>query len=265
MSEQNPQSAPPYTTLAEVYNRAGLAAYAAELVPHIIEYLQSHNWAGRRVIDLGCGTGVTSWWMAQRTMRVVGIDASAAMLAQAETQPDTIASQFEPPMFVHMDMRELESPIGAVDLVLALGGVLNYIPSLRELDRTFARVHDALEMGQFFLFDLHTIRGLSGCDTRLDTLVYDDFKELAITRRSRFSFETLSTTHTYTIWQRLNKYWLRSDETHVLRGFPTQGVIGLLERTGFTVPAVLSPSLDQIDPAHDASDRVVILAAKARE
>ncbi len=40
--------------------------------------------AGDRVIELGCGTGEDALWLAQRGVRVVAIDASAAMLSVAE-------------------------------------------------------------------------------------------------------------------------------------------------------------------------------------
>ncbi len=39
--------------------------------------------AGDRVVELGCGTGEDALWLAQRGVRVVGLDGSEAMLSEA--------------------------------------------------------------------------------------------------------------------------------------------------------------------------------------
>lgn len=262
MTEANAFLAPNFSALSEVYEHAGLSDFSRRMTPQVLAYLQGRNWAGRRVLDLGCGTGGTTWWLAERALRVIGIDASAAMLAQAEVAPADTPLTFEPPRFVQADIRELESPIGPVDLILAVGSVLNYIPNLRDLERVFKRVHHALDQGRFFVFEMHTIRGLAGEQTAMDEVIFDDHQDVSIVRRSRFSFETLSRTDHYTIWQRHNATWKRADEIHLLRGFPTLGAIGLLERAGFTVLETLNTSFTPVDPAQDQAARVVIIAAR---
>ncbi len=42
--------------------------------------------AGQTVLDLGCGTGIDAVFLAQRGIRVMGIDASPAMLAQSRAK-----------------------------------------------------------------------------------------------------------------------------------------------------------------------------------
>src|SRR5207249_2978901 len=38
---------------------------------------------GRAVVEIGCGTGANTAWLAERAARVIALDFSAAMLAQA--------------------------------------------------------------------------------------------------------------------------------------------------------------------------------------
>ena len=268
MYEQSPFLVSPYSALADVYDRAGLADFTRDHVVNYIDYVQSIDWVGRRVLDLGCGTGVSSWLVAGHDLRVAGIDASSHMLSRAQTRGqqhdeyDRSPTVFDPPSFYQMDIRELESPLGEVDLVLAAGGVLNAIQSLRDLETVFRRVHNALEDKKLFVFDMRTIRGLSTASGTGDTVLYDNGYNLMVIVRSQFSFETLSCTQQVIIYQQQGLAWERKDEIHVLRGYPAQGISALLERSGFSVVAVLSPDLVSFDAMFDPEGRAVFVAQK---
>src|SRR5690606_26816745 len=110
---QSPFLVAPYAALADVYDRAGLADFAAQATPHYLAFVQSLDWAGRRVLDLGCGTGISAAWLAQNGYRVVGIDNNPYMLAQAQAR--ATPSAFDTLDFVQADMRQFDSPVGPVD------------------------------------------------------------------------------------------------------------------------------------------------------
>jgi SAM-dependent methyltransferase len=265
MSEQLPFEVPTYSALAEVYNQAGLAEYARQSVPRYINYALSINWAGRRVLDVGCGTGVSTWILTEQGFRVAGVDSSVAMLTQAQQQPDDILADdniVELPTFVQGDMRQLESPIGKVDLILAIGGVMNEIQNLRELEHTFGQINHTLESGKLFIFDMRTIRGLAHDLGESDTVAYDNMHNLMLIIRSSFSYETLSSTRHYIIYQQQGLQWTRTDEIHVERGYPTQAVVAMLQRTGFQVLATLSPDMGPFDIQRDLFGRAVFVAQK---
>jgi trans-aconitate 2-methyltransferase len=80
------------------------------------------------VVDLGCGTGALTAELARRwpQARVVGVDSSAEMLAQA-------AAQAEPGRveFVHADVSDWQ-PEGSVD-VLVTNALLHWIPGHERL------------------------------------------------------------------------------------------------------------------------------------
>jgi hypothetical protein len=202
-------------------------------------------------------------------MRVFGLDTSAEMLAQAAAQGQTFAEDgqavtevYETPAFLQMDIRHLETPAGPVDLALAAGGVLNAMPSLRDLEQVFVRVHGALQDGKLFIFDMRTIRGLAASAAQSDRVIFDNGGDLLLIARSHFSYETQRSTVHYTIFaQQGNLTWGRADEVHVERGFPVQGVVALLERAGFAVLAVLTADLEPFDAQED-SERVVFVAAR---
>jgi hypothetical protein len=186
------------------------------------------------------------------------------MLAKAQQLPEDVAADMliDAPIFAESDMRQFESPIGMVDMVLAIGGVMNAIPSLRELEQTFAQINRTLEPSKLFIFDMRTIRGLANDLGDCDTVTHDNGHSLMLVIRNRFSYETLSSTRHYIVFQQQGLKWDRADETHVERGYPTQAVVAMLQRTGFEVAATLSPDMGPFDMQQDPYGRVVFVAQK---
>jgi SAM-dependent methyltransferase len=272
MFNQLPFQVSPYAALAPIYDQAGFAEYARVATPRYINYAQSIDWAGRRIIDLGCGTGVSSWWLSQQGYRTIGIDVSPPMLEQARlyvqaqvraAQEDETRSPLEPPEFIEGDIRELDLPVGTVDLVLAVGGVLNAVHSLRELEHTFSQIGLLLEPERLFIFDMRTIQGLARDLGDRDRVLHDNGFNLLVTVRNQFSYESLSCTRHYIVMRQQSNAWRRADEVHTERGFPAQGVAAMLERAGFRLVAVLNPDMTPFNPLEDAVGRAVYIAQTA--
>ena len=69
-----------FTKSVEAYERYR-PDYPAVLVDWVLS--QARLQSGDRVVDAGCGTGITSRLFARRGLRVIGVDFNAAMLAAA--------------------------------------------------------------------------------------------------------------------------------------------------------------------------------------
>jgi ubiquinone/menaquinone biosynthesis C-methylase UbiE len=70
---------------------------------------------GRRILDLGCGDGLT-WTLAERGAWAVGIDVDRAMLDVASAQ--SVRSQRQRPRFVEGRIEQLPFPDGSFDVVV---------------------------------------------------------------------------------------------------------------------------------------------------
>src|SRR5215510_7705071 len=182
----------PYTALADVYQAAGFASYSAELAPHLLELAFELEWTGRSLIDFACGTGDAACWFAEHSFRTFGVDLSSSMLRHGIARATEANVDAE---FVAADLRTFK-PDFKYEIALCLGGSLNYIPTLRDLENLFKTAQNALEPGKLFVFDLRTIQGLAR-QHNVDRVVYDNGENILIATRDIFNYETLQLTTQY--------------------------------------------------------------------
>ncbi len=89
------------------------------------------DWTSRVVADLGCGGGLLARPLAEAGARVIGVDASAASLAQARAHVDGL--------FVRADIRRVPLTDCSVDVVL-LADVLEHVSDVGAVLREAARI-----------------------------------------------------------------------------------------------------------------------------
>ncbi|HVE79057.1 MAG TPA: methyltransferase domain-containing protein [Gemmatimonadaceae bacterium] len=115
--------------------------------------------AGRDVLELGCGTGKNTGWLAERARSVLGLDFSAGMLARARARVGAAHVRF-----VRHDVRERwPVPDAAVDVVvgnLVLEHVADLVPVYAEAARVLRSA------GQLLLCELHPERQRRGGQAR---------------------------------------------------------------------------------------------------
>lgn len=263
MTDDHPTLVPPFTALAPIYDRIGFADFALQAVERYVAYAQQNDWAGRRIIDLGCQTGAASWWLAQHGYRVTGVEEHAPLLNVAATRYDTRElAMGSAPEFAQNTLSALSALSGVVDLALGIDGVLHRAASLREIETALAAIYGILDTGRLLIFDLETIGGLAASAEPETVTPYDDPYDLTVIAHRRFNYETLSRSTHYIIWRRAGGAWRRADEHHVARGYPVHAIRTLLERTGFALRALLTPEMGPVDPGLEQPARVVFVAEK---
>jgi SAM-dependent methyltransferase len=111
---------------------------------------QAAGLAGRRVLDVACGTGASLAPLLADGWSGAGVDVSARMLDEARRKlgPDV-------PLSRH-DMRSLPV-LGEFDLVCSLNDAVNYVLDERQLVETFKGFRRNLAPGGVVLFDLNTL------------------------------------------------------------------------------------------------------------
>jgi SAM-dependent methyltransferase len=134
--------APAYDLLTGGHDHAAWAAQLEELA-------QRAGLSGRRLLDVGCGTGSSALPMLARGYDVVGVDVSPGMLALAREKlgPEV---RLEP-----ADMRQLPV-LGAFDLVWSVADGVNYLAP-DELVPAFEGFRHNLAPDGLAVFDVDTL------------------------------------------------------------------------------------------------------------
>ncbi|WP_030572223.1 class I SAM-dependent methyltransferase [Streptomyces aureocirculatus] len=104
------------------------------------------EFGARRVLDLGCGTGVFALLLAERGIDVVGVDPALASLDVARAKPGA-----ERVRWIHGDGTDL-SPLGA-DLVTMTANAAQQITGAGAWRETLRGVRAALRPGGRFVFE----------------------------------------------------------------------------------------------------------------
>jgi malonyl-CoA O-methyltransferase len=145
-----------YDRWAAIYDREANPLIALE-EPVVREALG--DVAGLAALDLGCGTGRHSVWLANAGATVTGVDFSEGMLEEARGKPGAAAVRF----LAHDLHQPLPFAPGSFDLVVS-GLVLEH---LREIDAFFAEAHRVLRPGgRAVVSAMHPAMFLKGVQAR---------------------------------------------------------------------------------------------------
>ena len=102
------------------------------------------------VLDLACGTGRMTFELARRGYDMIGADISADMLMRARAKQEE-----ENILWLMQDMRSFEL-YGTVGAVVCCLDAVNYLLSDDDVIKCFKTVHNYLDDGGLFLFDVNS-------------------------------------------------------------------------------------------------------------
>jgi SAM-dependent methyltransferase len=125
-----------------------LDAYHFEKLHHLLRLVDFDAWAGRRVLDVGCGAGVEMARFARGGARVVGVELSDRMAALTR---DNLAQQGLSAGVAVASGEALPFPDGTFDFVYA-HGVMQYTDDDRRL---VAECHRVLRPGGQAMFQAY--------------------------------------------------------------------------------------------------------------
>lgn len=246
----------PYEVLAPFYDALSDARDWQAWIDYVNAVLERA--AGRRPLrlcDLACGTGRVAVGLQRSGHQVVGVDASAAMLAQADAHMRDTGVTFP---LVCQDLRELD--LGQTfEGAVSLCDSLNYLVEREAFHQAIARIAAHLEPGAPFLFDVNTewklanVYGENTYAEHCETFTYvweNEFDPAERLVEMHLAFFVEQTDGTYR----------RYDEVHRQRAYSHLEVCAALAGAGFEL--VGHGDILRLRPPEPQRERVFYLAKK---
>ncbi|WP_203361683.1 class I SAM-dependent methyltransferase [Bacillus sp. REN10] len=212
--------------------------------------------AGKKVLDLACGTGELTWRLASAGWDVTGVDLSEDMLMMAREKAAEKGLSFS---LYQQDMRELEG-LGTYDVVTIFCDSLNYLHSEEDVKRTFRLVHAHLEEGGIFLFDVHSLYKIHHIFT--DGTFTSTEDEVSYIWHCFEGDLPNSVDHELTFFalDESSGQYERFDEGHTQRTFEPEQYTAWLEQAGFEVLHLTADFT--ADSPKQESERIFFVAQK---
>lgn len=254
-----------YTDFASVYDlfmdNTPYEEWADRLAKLLNEYKQTVVPKGNAalaseaglVVDLGCGTGTMTRLLADKGFDMIGVDSSFEMLEIARRK---CAQEEKDILFLNQDMRELEL-FCTVGAVISVCDCVNYLLEEDELLETFRLVNNYLYPQGLFVFDFNTVHKYR--DVIGDSTIAENREEGSFIWENFFSEEDDINEYDLTIYMKdSDGKYIRSEETHVQRGYECDTMKALVEKAGMTVVSIFDSDTNGEVTAQ--SERICIVA-----
>lgn len=171
-----------YSAFAAVYDELMKPAGYKERADYLIKILSSYGICDGLLLDLACGTGELSVELSKRGFEVIGTDASADMLCEAQTKAYEASQNI---LFLCQRMEETDL-YGTVRAIVCTLDSINHLESTEALFQTFSRLKNFIDPGGIMIFDVNTVfkhREILGNNT----FVYDEKGVYCVWRNSLHS------------------------------------------------------------------------------
>lgn len=198
-----------------------IAAYYSQIIRRMTE--------GRRVLDLGCGTGNLSVRLAKRGFKVVGMDASEGMLMYAAQKSSEV-------VWLRGCM-ERGAPGVRADAVISTLDSINHLPDREAVESCFRGAAKALADGGVFAFDVNTVykhREVLGGNT----VVYDVDGVYCAWSNEFCEADNGVDIELDLFFERNDGEYVRGGERFREIAFTEEELCGMLEEAGFEVVRV---------------------------
>lgn len=206
----------------------------------------------QKILEMACGTGNISQYLAEAGYNLIAFDLSDEMLSIAYNKLIT----FDNIKLLQQDMRDFH--IGEkFDAVLATCDSINYITSSKDLLNTFKNVYNHLEEDGLFIFDINSyykLKYIIGNNTFVEDRenifyiwqnFYDDEDDICQFFLTFFKSED-------------GIDFKRIDEVHLEKAYRVEEIIDLLKKAGFD--SVDYYHAFTFDPINDRTERINFVA-----
>lgn len=220
-----------YDNLAEVYNermlrRAEESKMHTTWLNNMEKLMKRGNLKPKSLLDIGCGTGLSTFRWALKGIESYGVDISKPMLDMAMR---VAKNESIPALFLQQDMTKLNMH-RTFDAVTSVFDAMSHVLKGADLQETFVRVFYSLNKKGVFMFDMNTeyrLQWLHG-RTKLDS--YDNFYVIS---RPTYNKELKLANFNEVYFIKRGKLYEMVEENIRERSYPVTEVKRMLKKAGF--------------------------------
>ena len=221
-----------WDVLAPIYDQLTAAHDHAVWAEQLETLALASGLTGRRLLDVGCGTGSSTEAMLARGYEVVGVDVSTGMLDVAARRLGA-----DVPL-LHHDMRRLPR-IGSFDVIWSVSDAVNFLLDDAELVSTFSGFQRNLAPGGVVVFDVDT---LASFRTLYSSLLVVPSPERIVIFEGLASPElaagAIAEATVSSLQPATSPWWDRVRVTHRQRHYPEPTIAAALAAAGLELVAV---------------------------
>lgn len=259
MEKTNETSA--YSSFAAVYDTFMDNVPYDEWGQYLCGLLEEHGICKGLVLDLGCGTGTMTEYLADRGYDMIGVDNSEDML---EVAMEKRVQSGHDILYLLQDMREFEL-YGTVRAIVSICDSVNYITEQEELRQVFYWANNYLDPDGVFIFDFNTeykYKEILGDQTIAESredcsFIWDNYyyEEEHINE-----YELSLFIRDPELSENEGEIYRRYQETHYQRSYTLEEIKGLLTAAGMRFVAAYDAFTR--DMPSETSERIYIIAGK---
>lgn len=216
--------------------------------------LREHGAGGGLVLDLCCGTGTLTEYLAKKGYDMIGVDNSYDMLDVAMHKKELSGLDI---LYLCQDMRDFEL-YGTVAAVVSICDSVNYMTEPEDLLTVFRLVNNYLDPDGLFLFDFNTdykYREVIG-----DTVIAENRDEGSFIWENSYDEESGINEYDLTIFKPVgdSELFEKIEEVHFQKGYTLEEIRTLIERSGMVFEKAMDA--DTHGAVTDHSERVYVFA-----
>lgn len=226
--------------LAHIHD-VGFGDYALQAIPGILSTLAETGITDGLIVDLGCGSGLSTREFIQAGYQVLGIDISPSMIE--------IARKRVPEADFRVDsLFKIEIP--RCNAVTSIGECFNYLfdpdNNSQTLMQLFQRIYEALNPGGLLIFDI-LVAGEMKTGT---TQGFRDGDGWLVLFSKEIGQNQENLTRRIITFRQVGEFYRRDDEVHQQRLYKVQDITEQLRQVGFVVQVLRSYGEFNLPPAH---------------
>ena len=241
-----------YTGFAEFYDLFMDNIPYEEWSNYLISLLKEYNVDDGIVLDMGCGTGNITEFLARAGYDMIGIDNSEDMLMEAMNKRYDSGLDI---LYLCQDMRDFEL-YGTVAAAVSICDSMNYIIDYNDLVKVFSLVNNYLDPNGLFIFDLNTIHKY---ETMGDCTIAENRETGSFIWENSYFPDKKLNQYDLTIFAKdEDERYTKFEETHIQRGYTLDEIKSALTEAGLIF--IDSYSAFSKNPVSKNDERIYIIA-----